>query len=89
MSILFLDWIGVVKSEIAEALVVFGCDTEIEEDGFGVSDVQIAVRLGRESGVNAAVVFVGFDVFGNDGSYKVESWCGIICVHIGSTFRFF
>jgi len=48
----FLAGVGVVETEVAEPVVVLG-DPEVEADGFGVADVEITVRFGREAGVHA------------------------------------
>ena len=42
--------IGVVHAEVADAVVFFG-GGEVDADRLGVADVQIAVRLGRKTGV--------------------------------------
>ena len=43
--------IRVVHAQVAEALVVAG-QPEVEVDGLGVADVEVAVGLGRETGVD-------------------------------------
>src|ERR1051325_104967 len=45
----FLDRVRVVKTQIA-ASAVLESDAEVEADGLGVADVEVAVRLGREAG---------------------------------------
>ncbi len=52
----FLRRIRVVEPQVALA-VIFLSQSEVQADGLGVADVQITVGLGREPGVNAAVVF--------------------------------
>ena len=44
----FLDRVGVVEAQVAVAAVL-GRDAEVEADGLGVADVQVAVGLGREA----------------------------------------
>ena len=44
--------VGVVEAQIA-APAGLGGDAEIETDGFGMADVEIAVGLGRETGDHA------------------------------------
>ena len=53
--IAFLFRVGVVEAQVALAVVVF-CQAEIQADGFGVTDMQIAVRLGRKAGLYRAVL---------------------------------
>ena len=50
---LFLFGIGVVEAQVAFA-AEFGGEAEVQADGFGVADVQIAVRLRGETRVHAA-----------------------------------
>ena len=47
---IFLDRVGVVHAEVAEAAQDF-CRTKIYDDSLGVADVQIAVGLGWKTGV--------------------------------------
>ena len=47
--LLFLDRVGVVKSQVALARELLG-DTEIQADGLGVTDMQIAIGLGAGTG---------------------------------------
>ena len=44
--LLFFGWIGVVKTEAALAAEFFG-NTEIQTDRFGMANMEIVVRLGR------------------------------------------
>ena len=53
---ILLDGIGVVETQIALA-TVFLCQTEIDADTFGVAYMEVAVRLGRESCLNARSAF--------------------------------
>ena len=57
--------IGVVEAQVADAAEFRG-DAEIEHDRLGVADVQIAVGLGRKTGVDAAAVAAGLQVFDDD-----------------------
>ena len=74
----FLLRVGIVKTEIAETLVVPG-DPETDADGFGVADVEIAVRLRRETRVDAAAMFAVLAVFVNNIAYKIGMRLG--CFH--------
>ena len=53
--------VRVVEAEVAFPAVVGG-QAEIEADRLGVADVEIAVRLGREAGLDPALVLAGFEV---------------------------
>ena len=52
--LLFLGRVGVVEAQIAVAAELLR-DPEVEADGFGVPDMQIAVRLGRKARHHALV----------------------------------
>lgn len=60
----FLAWIGVVKAEMTDAVILLG-NAEVQADGLGMADVEEAVGLRRESGDDVAV-FAGFEIFGDD-----------------------
>jgi hypothetical protein len=47
--LLLLDWIGVVEAQVAAATELGG-DAEVQADRLGMADMQVAVRLGRETG---------------------------------------
>jgi hypothetical protein len=49
-----LGRVGVVVAQVADPAVVLG-DAEVEADGLGVADVEVAVGLGREPGHDVAV----------------------------------
>ncbi len=76
---LFLGGIGVIEAQVAAAAVLQG-DGEIETDRLGVADVQVAVRLGREAGDDAAVVLALFEVPGDDVADEIGSRS---CVGVG------
>jgi len=61
----FLGRIGVVEAQVAGAAALGG-DAEIEADRLGVPDMQVAVRLRRKPGDQAAAVFSGHEVFVDD-----------------------
>ena len=54
--------VGVVETEVAHAVVFLG-DTEVHTDGFDMADMQVAVRLGRETGLDTSVVHSLREVF--------------------------
>ena len=62
---LFLGRVGVVEAHVALAAEL-GRQAEVQADGLGVADVQIAVRLGRKAGVHASPVLVGLQVLEDD-----------------------
>ena len=66
----FLDGIGIVETEVAAAAVL-PRQPEIQINGFGVSDVEVAVRFGRKARYDAAVVFPRFNVAVNNAFDKV------------------
>ena len=63
--------IGVVEAKIAQA-VVFGGDLEVQAQRFRVADMQVPVGFGREARVHFSAIFVGFQVFCDSGSDKVQ-----------------
>ncbi len=68
----FLAGVGVVEAQVAQPLVL-GRQSEIEADGLGVADVQVAVGLGGKTGVDAAAVLAGADVGLDDGADKMQT----------------
>src|SRR5581483_10593567 len=68
---LFFFRIGVVKAQIGVA-VKFIRETEVEADRFGVADVQIAVGLGRKTGLHAAGVLVRLQIFNDSVANKIR-----------------
>jgi hypothetical protein len=67
---IFLAGVGIVEAEVAEAAIFRG-NTEIEADRFGVADMEVTIGLGRETGMDAAVVFAGFQVVVDDSFDKI------------------
>ena len=67
----FLGRIGVVEPQVARAAVLGG-DAEVQTNRLGVSDVQIAVRLGRKTGRDPAVVFAGGEVLFHDRADEID-----------------
>lgn len=56
----FLFRVSVIESQVAFAVVIFG-STKVESDGLSVTNVQVTIRLRRESGENQVVeLFVSF-----------------------------
>ena len=65
--------VGVVKAQMADAAGIFGGDAEVQADGFGVADVQVAVGFRRKAGNDAAAILVGLQVGLNDAADKVDA----------------
>src|SRR5215510_6725339 len=61
--------------------IILGGNTEIETDGLGVPNVQIAVWLRGKAGHHTAAVFVLPAVVGNDVTDKVGGGRRIGCGH--------
>ncbi len=49
-------------------------EAEVQTDGFGVADVEIAVGLRGEPGLHAAAVLVGPQIVENDVADEVGAW---------------
>ena len=61
----FLDRVGVVIPQVASAVVLLRCH-EVQADGLGVTNVQVAVRLRRESCQHLVSVLAVFQILVND-----------------------
>src|SRR5215475_14922388 len=61
--------------------IILGGKAEIDADGLGVPNMQIAVRLWGKAGNHPAAVFVLPPVFGNDVTDKVRGGRRIGCGH--------
>jgi hypothetical protein len=71
----FLDRVGIVKAQMADT-AVFAGEAEVQADGFGVANVQIAVGLRRKAGLHSSAVFVGLQILQNDVADEVGWACG-------------
>src|SRR5260370_5522855 len=69
--LLLLDGIGVIEAQMA-ATPKFPCNPEIETDGLGMADVQIAVRFRRKAGHHGAVT-LRVEISPNDIADEVAS----------------
>src|SRR6185436_21070084 len=67
----FLRWIGVVKTQVA-LTAKLGGQSEVEADGLGMADVQVAVWLWRKSGLYTTSMFAARDVLDHDVSNKIR-----------------
>ena len=69
----FLGRIGIVITEVGLS-AIFLCQAEIKADALRVTEVQIAVRLRRETG-HDAVHFAGCEVLLDDFFQKIAGFC--------------
>ena len=63
--------VGVVETQVADAVILLR-NAKVHADSLDVSDVQVAVRLGRETRLDATVIDSFFDVFFYDLLDKIE-----------------
>ena len=77
----FFAGVGVVEPQVAQAAELLG-DAEVQADRLGVADVQIAVGLGRETGIHPPAVFAGAIVLLDDRADEVGGRGGIGCIHV-------
>src|SRR5207253_10726277 len=68
---LFLLRIRVIEAQVGLAAKLV-CQSEVQADGFGVSDMQVAVRLGRKTSLHPPAVLVGLQVFQNDVANEIR-----------------
>ena len=69
--LLFFFGIGVVEAQIGFAAELVG-EAEVDADGLGVADVEVAVGLGRKAGLDDGVaVLFGADILGDDVAEEV------------------
>jgi hypothetical protein len=64
--------IGVIESEHADTAVLVS-NTEVEADGFGVSDVEVAIGFGREASLDASVIAIVVEVSFNGGLDEIKA----------------
>ena len=63
--------VGVVETQVTHAVVFLG-DTEVHADSFDMADVQVAIRLRRETCLNTSVVDSLSEVFFYDLLDEIE-----------------
>src|SRR5436190_2749249 len=89
----FLGGVRIVEAEIAEA-IVFGSDSEIDTDGLGMPDMEVPVRLRRESRMDAPPVLARLQIFSDLSAKEIYRrriflvlWCHSYAVRFtaGST----
>ena len=84
--LIFLGRIGIVEAQMATTCIV-SCQTEVQTDRFGMSDMKITVRFRRKTGDDfghprtsiSAFFVIGFD----NGTQKIGCWRGIAVFVIG------
>jgi len=57
--------VGVVEAQVADATILLR-QAEVQADALGVTDVQVAVRLGRKASDDPSSVLVGAEVLFDD-----------------------
>ena len=73
---LFSERVGVVEPEVAQPVEV-PSDSEVQVDGRGVTEVQVAVRFRRPASVHPPPESARLVVLDNPGTYEVASrWSG-------------
>ena len=75
----FFNRIGIVETEIADAVVAF-CYTEVQTDGFCMSYMQITVRFRWKTGLYASIVFSLGQVFFDHSFNKVQTFLALFYV---------
>ena len=69
--LLFFFRVGVVEAQVGLAAELVG-QAEVDADGLGVADVQVAVGLGRKAGLDRGVaVLFGAHILGDDVAEEV------------------
>ena len=69
--LLFFFGVGVVEAQVGFAAELVG-EAEVDADGLGVADVEVAVGLGGKAGLDDGVaVLFGADVLGDDVAEEV------------------
>ena len=68
---IFFNRVGVIETQVANTIVLLG-DTEVHADGFDVADMQVTIRLRRETCLNTSVVHALSEVFLDDLLNEVE-----------------
>ena len=69
LFVVFFFGVGIVETQVAQAVVNIR-QTEVQADGFGMADMQVAVGFGRETGLDGCM-FTAFEVFFDDGADKM------------------
>ena len=75
--VVFLLRVGIVHAEVADAAELLR-HSEVQGDGFGVSDVQVAVGFRRETRLKATAVLAGSEIIFHDLLDKVERFLFVL-----------
>ena len=75
--VVFLLWIGVVHAEIAHSSKTFS-DAEVQGNGFGVTNVEVAVGFWWETRLQASAVFASGEVIFHNLLDEVERFFFLI-----------
>ena len=87
VGLLFLFGVGVVEAKVAHAAVV-ARQPKVQADALGVTDMQIAVGLGREAGANARRIQRARGVVGCVARAAAEvAWCQCAGIQIALDLR--
>ncbi len=81
--LLFLLGVGVVEAQVGLSAKLLR-QPEVQADGLGMADVQVAIGLGRKAGVDAALEFVGLQIVDDDVADKVRPFGGFARCRRGS-----
>ena len=76
----FFYWVGVIETQVALALIILR-NTKVQADRFCMPNMQVAVRLRREAGMNCGVLTTG-QIFIDDLTNKVTR-AGFCLTHRG------
>ena len=76
-----LGRIGIIKAQIAQAMIIL-CQAKVQAYRLGMTNMQIAIGLGWETGVNPFGVFTVSLVFLNRILHKVRGDCRVFCHYI-------
>ena len=75
--------VGIVKAQVAGTLVVNG-DAKIQADRLGVADMQVAVRLRKETYCHTSLVFIFGQVGINNVANEIGRGCCLFAAHADS-----
>ena len=75
--VVFLLRVGVVHAEIADSTELLR-NSEVHGDGFGVSNVKVAIGFRRETRLKATAVFAGSEIIFHDLLDKIERFLFVL-----------
>ncbi len=77
---IFLLGVGIVEAEVTDAAVILG-NAEIDANSLGMTDVQVAVRFRRKTGLYAPVVLSLLQIVFDNLFNKIETL--LVLLHDG------